>query len=133
MKKYQFLCLLYLFAAIVLLANCKKEKTDDVSGVYAGTTQQWQTWNNPDTGSGSTDTTYADTITVTMNNNLVTIGQNSFEVNNDHQYYMFEGTTSSYYAGFNTQTDSLVIQIFNYSGTDAGNFQQTDIEFKGKR
>ncbi|OWY19889.1 hypothetical protein C7N43_19735 [Sphingobacteriales bacterium UPWRP_1] len=133
MKKYYLLKVLCLFAAIVLLANCKKDKVDDVSGIYTGTTQKWQTWNNPDTGSGSTDTTYADTIIVTMNNNTVFIGQNSFAVEKDHQYYRFEGTVSSYYAGFNTQTDSLVIQTYNYSGTDPGNFLQTDIEFKGKK
>lgn len=129
-----FLLYAFLFSMAILQTSCQKDDKPDVSGLYIGTTREWNTWANPITGSGSSETSYADTIEVFLiGKDSIAIGNNRFLLTTDNQYYIFGGTTSSFYAGINTDTDSLTVQSYSYSGINTNTFNQTDTEFKGKK
>lgn len=130
MKKY--ISFLALFVSVVFFSHCKKENTPNVTGFYVGSTQRTTTIS---AGSNITtsDTIFTQTIEVrNLNADSIAIGDNHFLANDVHQYFLQQGTQYAYSARFNTEEDSLVIQIYEYN-TQADGFLQSDTEFKGKK
>ncbi len=125
---------LILFLIVLGFSTCKEEDKPDIEGLYIGQTHSNLIWADPITGFGNSDTTYSDTIEVKYKGaDSVSIGLNHFLVNDLQQYFITTGTQYSYSAQIKIDSDSLIIQSYNYTGVSPQEFTQTDMEFRGKK
>ncbi len=133
MKQNAFYTLI-LFVILLGYTTCKEDAKPDIEGLYIGQTQQSLIWADPVTGFGNSDTTFTDTIEVKfVGADSVSIGLNHFLLNDLQQYFINTSTQYSYFANIKTDSDSLIIQSYNYTGVSPQEFTQTDIEFRGKK